>query len=258
MSRIYFHSEGDEAEVWGPERAYAGLMCADALVTALGVRHSFDSELNPSPIRKLLPEDSYLHRMHGPEFERSLETWLHVSSREMLKTRDGEGVTPFVAAVDTAIVMGSDSIRLLARLHGQCEIHCYVEGPNRAWLANIIEEGRKMAILRADMGWESVIALLRASAAGPVVTSYSVCEQFPNRHAAGWESQDDSDTDRWYDLPSAERWALAMEGLRSGRTFAGLALTPDNWVNYRIAPGCNGFELREYADELAGTKIGIT
>jgi hypothetical protein len=44
-------------------------------------------------------------------------------------------------------------VRFLARLHGQCEVHGWVAGKNRAWLADIIETGRETAILRDDMGW---------------------------------------------------------------------------------------------------------
>ncbi|GAA4304598.1 hypothetical protein GCM10023178_11830 [Actinomadura luteofluorescens] len=32
-------------------------------------------------------------------------------------------------------------MRFLARLHAQCELHGYVEGPNRAWLADVIDQG---------------------------------------------------------------------------------------------------------------------
>ena len=62
------------------------------------------------------------------------------------------------------------------------------------------------------MGWEGAIELLRSTDQGEVVTSYSVCDQFPNVYIADWE--DDNHGDDWYDLPHEERWSMAIVKLR--------------------------------------------
>jgi hypothetical protein len=146
----------------------------------------------------------------------------------------------------------------MARLHGQCELHAYVEGANRAWLADIIERGRETDVLRPQMKWEQVAEFLRSRDDCPVVTSYSVCDQFPNRHVAGWVApmskyedtgEEYEDTDAWYDLPEAERWQRAMDGLRAQGN--GLELKPDNWNTFHFRDGVNGFQLRRIAEALA-------
>ena len=93
---------------------------------------------------------------------------------------EGQRVDIFGAQLDTAITIGSDQLKFAARLHGQCEIHCYVECKNRKWLASIIEQGLEQHLYRKDKGWESVIKLLRNGCKSPVVMSYSVCDSFPS------------------------------------------------------------------------------
>jgi hypothetical protein len=249
VSRIYFHSLQEDAEVLGPERHMAGHICMDLLTVAIGADSDGWYSEEPHPLAKLVPDGHYLHGYRGAQFGSSFRTWFRVAGEgDRFKTPGGEGVSPFICALNTAWVMGSDPVKLMARLHGQCEIHAYVEGPNRAWLADIIERGREVGIMRAEMGWESVIELLRARDDGPVVTSYSVCDQFPNRHVAALpEAVDpaDPDGDRWYDLPAAARWASAVEGLRAGNAGRGLEMKPDNWADYSFGDGVNGFQLRE-------------
>lgn len=63
-------------------------------------------------------------------------------------------------AANTALVLGSDAVKMAARIHAQCEIHGYFEGKNRKWAADIVRKGRQAGIFRANMGWEEVIDLL--------------------------------------------------------------------------------------------------
>lgn len=123
----------------------------------------------------------------------------------------------FCAELNTAILLGNDTIRLMARMHGQCEIHGYIEGQNRAWYADLIDEGRASGLLRESMGWEDVASLCRESDDGPVVTDYSVTESFPSMMAAGWGGweYDEENPDAWYDLGADKMWELAVRGIRS-------------------------------------------
>jgi hypothetical protein len=133
---------------------------------------------------------------------------------------NGELLSNLSLVLNTVLVVGNDPLCLYARLHGQCEIHAYVEGPNRTWLANVIRDGLEYGVYRPEAGWESVVTLLRNREDEPVVTSYSICESFPNRDVADWvppgeaNEDDDAHEDAWYDLDADERWRLAMTALR--------------------------------------------
>lgn len=247
MSRIYFHSQHGEAEVRGWERAHAGMLCNNMLMVALGVSDMDDMPSHPSPIRKILPPDCYALKKTGAQFQNWLSTWIGGAGGEdhYFIVNGDRKVTVFAAALNTAHAAGSGPIKFLARLHGQCELHAYVEGANRAWLADIIERGRASGIMRKDSGWENVIELLRARDDEPVVTSYSVCEQFPNPGVANWQSNDD---EAWYKLLKDEQWRLALDGLRN--TKGKLEIKPDDWRAYTYRHGINGFQLRAYADSL--------
>lgn len=250
MSRIYFHSLHGEAEVRGWERARAGALCSDMLMVALGVSTSDDMPSRPSPIRRILPPNCYALEYSGYQFASWLHTWLVASNDTYFVVNSDRKITVFSAALNTAHVTGSDPVKLLARLHGQCELHAYVEGHNRAWLADIIEQGRAAGIMRADSGWESVIELLRTRDDEPVVTSYSVCEQFPNQGVANWQNDDEV----WYELPADEKWRLALAGLRN--TTGELEIKPDTWQTYTYRHGVNGFQLRDYAASPASDGNG--
>jgi hypothetical protein len=226
MSRIYFHSEHDDAEVRGSERAMAGGVCSRMLMVSLHLDSAMEGEV-PKYLA-MFPANHYIHGLRrDAQLKRSIETAVAV------------GQEFFTAALNTALVMGSDAVKLLARLHGQCEIHAYVRGENRAWLAGIIERGRVDKILRANMGWEAVVELLRSRDDGPVVTSYSVCEQFPNAEAAGFQ-YDEENPDAWYDLPGDEQWSRAIEGLLKE---PGLEMTPERWADFYFGDGQTGFDL---------------
>lgn len=243
MSRIYFHSEDGTAKLRGSERAHMGILCSELFLAAIG--RIWDSPDNPSWLRRYIPPGHYTLVM--PDFERAVDTWLRVSDGNLIV--NGNRMSIFTLALNTAHVMGNDAIKLSARLHGQCEIHCYVEGENRAWLASIINAGRKQNIFRANEGWEEVCELLLASNEKPVVASYSVTEQFPNAglvvERGLWklteEEEESGDWDRWYELPDKEKWRLGMEALRA--TSKWLELKPDNWQDYYFDLGVTGFDL---------------
>ena len=264
MSRIYFHSEHGEAELQGPERAAAARLCHDLVWVALGSAVE-DYPGAPSPLRPLLPSSSYVASSAPKHFASTLKTWLRTSDDAAFLI-ESQRVGAFPLALNTALVMGSDPVKLMARLHGQCEMYAYVEGPNRAWLASTIEQGRADGIMRANLGWESVVDLLRARTDCPVVTSYSVSEGFPNSSLAiemgthaptprsdleWWED------DEWENLLEQERWSRSIDALRLFEVKHGpLELKPDNWQTMRFKHRLNGFDICRIAgprrtDELA-------
>jgi hypothetical protein len=256
MSRIYFRSPEGEAELRGSERAYAGVLCNDLMYVALDLDNShYLPEWEQQMWSNVIPADHWAYK-NGKLDGGGVR--LYVSGRsESTLPMDGEQIDTFSMSLNTALVAGSDAVKLLARLHGQCEIHCWVDGPNRAWLAGIIERGRKTHVLRPNQGWENVVELLRSRDDSPVVTSYSVCEGFPrpDLDLDYWpEGDEDSDDERydkrekWWEFPAARQWEGCMKTLREhgGR----LELRPDDWEDYHFRHGVNAFEYRAYLEQF--------
>ena len=226
MSSISFHTQDetiDDATVSGCERAMFGARIYSLFDTMLGL-HTCDIDW----IRTLLPESSYCKDDFSDNFLERLRVWMRCGDGTLMV--EGEQRLVWSLAMNTAMRFGSDEFHLAARLHGQCELHAYVEGPNRAWFASKIEQGLASSFLRPDMGWESVSRLLRRSEDAPVVTSYSVCESFPN----GWD-----------DLPFAEQWRLAMDGLRSSNEKHWFEMEPLHWDNYHFGDGLHALDVRK-------------
>lgn len=246
MSRIYFHSQHGEAEIRGSERAWMGMMVKDLFHLSLGLLHAYDTPSERSPLRRVIAADHFV--FHSPSFLDSLKLHIGVAMNTPLFVIDGEPVDTFTAQLNTAMLIGGDAIRLCARLHGQCEIHAYVEGPNRGWLAGIIEQGRASEILREDQGWEALVDFLKVRDDEPVVTSYSVCDQFPDPDYSTWKPEDSTGAarDKWYDLSHEDQWRFGMERLRAEPL---MEMKPDNWGDYYWRHGVSGFDIRRAANE---------
>lgn len=153
----------------------------------------------------------------------------------------GHDIEAWQLGMNTAMAMGSDVVKLAAKIHAKCEVHGYIEGEDRSDIAEIMEEGLRIGIYRSDAGWEQVIELLRSNDTEPVVMSYSVCDQFPNQHITDWMppadqrpenvteerwAEADEDTRRdwqydcWYEmLDDGARWDIATEALRRKRPY---------------------------------------
>lgn len=200
--------------------------------------------------------------------------------------------------LNTALRLGDDVIKLVVKLAGWGESHAWFDGKDRAWAADLIGQGLKTGVLRggmwyvdgpcedglpkdhparkwSDMGWGDVVAHLRSRDDEPVVLSYSVGGDFPNRAVAGWtpppmpegwapewarsdagraewegdygdtekrEARYRSDAgDQWYDLPETRRWEMAMAGLKEHSPW--LRLGPDTLDYWTFGPGVTVFDL---------------
>lgn len=274
MSRVYFHSEHGDAELRGSERAHLALLADEHALTTL-------PPLTREQARRvagLIRPDHWLHTpMPTGAWESHLRHGLVGGILGPSFTWRGHTLEAATVVRNTAIRHGDDTVKLAARLHAQCEIHTWVDAANRAWLADIMQTGLDTGVYRRGLdyqaadgtvtrrsqGWEDVIALLRARDDGPVVTSSSFCDQFPNRDVAAWElppmpadwaphfanpehrrvwlrdHPDEAERREWYAeecddwevLPDAEKWRLGMEGLRADAD-SWLELTPDNWETF--------------------------
>ena len=259
MSRIYFHSETETVEVLGSERAWLGSLVDDiglATLNAHGIRRmsewltfdNFGRGIKPGVTNDQLQASVKLSLRHGGSMDRPDMAYR------------GQALTPLDITLNTAMRLGSTPVKLAARIHSQCEIHGWVDGPNRAWLAGIIAEGLKTGVFRSptpdyDPGWRGVIDFLTAKDDGPVVMSYSVCNSFPNAEAADymppwpdgvpkdWSALTEEQqaerrhlSDAWYDLSAEDQWRRGMDYLRS---VTGLReLEPEGFDDYSF--GLNG------------------
>ena len=270
MSRVYWHTREGGAELRGSERAWLGHVARGPADAAWDLNHVLraDSVERAAEILDMVPEveRGYMHgylvdaqraeetnRLYytnnpvgivRPDHEpaqrlmSSLATSLKVNGFPLVIA--GHRLHTKNVELNTALVAGSDPVRLAAKIDGWCESHAWVDEPDHEWMANIIEQGLAAGIYRSgfwfesplgngerewsSQGWEGILGLLRKRDTGPVVMSFSVSDSFPNPAIAGWQPPaDDPDGDAWYDLPDGERWDMAFAGLQERRPWARLA-----------------------------------
>jgi hypothetical protein len=268
MSRVYFHSPSDEGglrntlELRGSERAHASFVVNQIAIGLLNI----DGYEREKKLYDWLPPNHYLRSSQPGLFARSYATAFFVGGDESLIIKDGESVNVWELALNTAIAVGNDPIKLFARIHAQCEIHGFVEGRNRKWLAKIIEAGRKSGLYRRDQGWEAVMAGLRASDVEPLVMSYSVCNSFPNSEVSDWmpawpdgvqhtwtaltseqRKEREERSEAWYELPREEQWRRGLEALRNHHGM--LELKPEHWDEYRFGHNLTVWDLFDEAPQ---------
>jgi hypothetical protein len=242
MSRIYWHSPSGEAELHGSERAWLDHVARGPAVIAWDLGDSSMELERAAQIMAMVPEvpdteygANYLHTglrkaiaEHGANMA-SLKNskppyWGPTSYEERgghlqslrVRLRDLNLVVGQYklhssnVELNTALKLGSDPVKLAAKISGWCETHCYIEGPDREWAAGIIDEGLDVGIYRRGLwyvdrvhdsltegpraeqpdakfiseGWEDVLTHLRSRDDEPVVLSYSVCDGFPNPEEA--------------------------------------------------------------------------
>lgn len=242
MSRVYFHSPSGTAELLGRERAHGDVLTRDLAIAALGVdHHGFQETIEPA----LSPHARAQLSIVKPQYwAGSFKAWWCAGSSlngdAHYVTAGGHRFDPWELTLNTAVAAGSAAVELLARVHATCEIHGYVEGTHRAWLADLIDTGREDNVLRRGMGWEAVVELLRARADEPVVMSSSFAEGFPDRDLAmehgswirpalGDDDADDIDLECWGRLPAADQWERSLTALRRFNETGPVELHPDVW-----------------------------
>jgi hypothetical protein len=259
MSRVYFHSPSGEVELLGGEQAHLRGLVYDL---ALGVLKVNDHD-TAKRLRALLPAGKLGAEEAGsPRWTAYYETAFRVAGdddRTPLIQWRGRPLSTFSLALNTAAVLGNDAVKLAARIVGQGEIHAWVDGPNRAWVAGIMQAGLDSGVYRnglwfepalggerkwEGMGWGDVITFLRSRDDEPVVMSYSVAGSFPSPEAAGWDRNDEGDYDwgTWGDLNTAQHWHLGMEALRASGQ--GLEIKPDDWDDFRFTHTLSALDLR--------------
>jgi hypothetical protein len=227
MSRVYFHTlDETDAELHGSERAYMGNTITN-LCSAM-----FVPEWNKDKIIPLLG-DNYFTNSSERDFAKDFRIWLSVGSGDFKV-----GKTPvekFGVELNTAYKIGGDAVKLMCRIHGQCEMHCWIPGKDRIFIADIIDAGLKDFIFRDDQGWDDVTKLLRSGNKNPIVMSYSVCDQFPNMDIAEYYN-----ADRWYALRHETQWHKAFAKIKNN---AGLKICRETWSSFYFNYGDTAMSL---------------
>lgn len=198
------------------------------------------SKTNPS-----LANEPHFARLHTDNAYGNALTWELAGRTKFGIFWNGQIHDGRLVVYDTALAFASDPMKLLIRLSVACEVHTWADGPHRAWLAGIVEEGLRSKVLRRDPmgydGWEKLALFLRNSDARPIFTSYSVTDGFPSREAAGWQEEPDA----WHDVPQPKQWELCEQRMREQeKQFpfgTGLELRPDTqykryWSDFRFNP----------------------
>jgi len=254
VSRVYFRSQDGDSEVRGWERAWGNKLAYDLAMVGVGVSpgrmypHSV-----PSPLLEWLEP-----KVDGQE---GFVLGLSVNAEDyQFVLPDGSRHKASSVLLNTAMALASRPVQFLIRLHVQCELFMWVDGPDRSWLAEVIEEGRHLGVFRPKSGWEEVVSHLKADATEPVVTFDSGSDYFPCPLIAGWQPDtklDQPDFERWEALPASERWRLGMVGLRAAK--GGRQITPKNLgVRGFFGTGLNVFDLNDIMTKQdAGAWPGI-
>lgn len=240
MSRVTFASPSGEAVLRGSERAYAGVLIADMGRAPFSDRFRF--------------EERYGAVFPGvkPDF---FPTWWQVSMDKI--TIPTGKISPSTMSANTAIVAGSDPIRLLARMHFTCEVNGYVEGQHRAWLADVIDEGLASKILRQSMGWHGIASFLRDDDTEPVVMYDSSGSMFPDPWEMGVIRDEDDDGnplddglqyDAWEALGVDEQWTRAMAWLREFNITNKVDMHPDTFRRRRFGLAWSSYDLEAHID----------
>jgi hypothetical protein len=120
-------------------------------------------------------------------------------------------------------LIGDDVTKLVAHIHGQCEIHGWVHPDDGPWFAGLVEAAVERGLLGDDArnhygSWSEVAEMAR-TLTGPMASSYSVTESWPDvygiaEHTDLWTPADPDDPyESWEELAVAERHRIADEAL---------------------------------------------
>lgn len=225
MSHILFASPESEIRISGRERALMGIYLSNI---PLAIYPPWLPE--DEPWSRLVRPDSYLLAPSNARAwaERFRTAW-QIADHHFT-------VNPLDVSLNTASAIGSDELRVMAWIHGQCEVHGYIEGVHRPWLAARIDRALDVGLIRRDPfgydGWPALATWLRDDTQHPVVMSYSVCDQFP----AEPPGLSDEEYEAWEEMPNSAKWVGGLDRLRAGGGNVG-ALDPDTIADRRYGDG---------------------
>jgi hypothetical protein len=237
MSSISFETKNGTVKVSGSERAALSILLEQFTMAFLQPVSNHDLLVTAVPSSHYLaePYGSYL------SWSRDFQASFHCEDR--ILSIDGKTFNGFDMILNTALEAGSDSMKLAAAIHGQCEINAFVRGKNRAWMADIIERDNAN-IFRPGRGWEDVIKLLRESGEDTVFMSYSVTGSIignlfdhwfkdtieeRNLDATDWEVYSLLENE-WEAMGEVKHWELAEEWADDMQPY-GFEISPERFAS---------------------------
>lgn len=268
MSAVRFHfGEGEVLQVRGMERAAMDFHTQKIAVGAAGLVSGMGPAWDDrEAMQKFGP---YLSKDFWAEgAAEKIARGLTSSLRDMgIFSWRGERIGMWSLVLNTALAVGSDPIRLCAKIHATCEIHGFFEGKDRDWFAGLIEEGLEDGVFRKDfenlhggrwsMGWPELIEQLRKNDTEPVVMSFTVTDGFPDP-PEDWrpEVEDEERWNEWADLPYEEQFTLALAEIREDESRKPIG--PETLRAYRFGHELSLLDLmrQDYAE--IEKKLGIT
>ena len=207
----------DDYAIAGCERASMGVTITSLFTSYICVENHKDVLLSK------LPKDHYIHDIDDIR----MDTLTRALSGFGIDKYIGHKTRSFGMQLNTAYKLGSDPIKLFARLHGQCEIHCYFNLDDADFICNIIQQGLDIGLYRYDLGWEKLLTGIQSIKNNKnyrhVVCSFSVTESFPNDSVAGY------DEEKYYKLSYKKQWNIAISELVKEK---GLCISPNNWEDF--------------------------
>lgn len=245
MTRLYFETRDEAAELRGWEYHWLGGLADNVARGMLAMEAHYDGWddlINPAHyLGRYVDRKTKTTAQWCRQFETALrQDSFHVP----LLVRKGRRISGWGLMLNTAVAVGGDAVKLAARLYSQAELHAWIAEDDRRWVADIIEHALATGVYRESQvqdgnttpsGWRSVVSLLRdtAGAPGPVVTHYSIFEDFPGPHVI----DNDVTAARWEDYNRTEHWDMAVRSLTKGawsRRYTGLQIKPDDWDSFRF------------------------
>lgn len=91
---------------------------------------------------------------------------------------DGSEHDGWTIGLNTLAAVASESVKLLARIHAQCELHCWFSEDHREWFKDQLAAAIEADLLDAE--YRAPLIEWLGNARGPIVLSYSVCDEFPS------------------------------------------------------------------------------
>lgn len=221
MSSINFFSKDNQASLRGSERA------AMDIITS-GFQEIIFENKSKDEILQILGGTQdlcnlYFFHHEEEKFKESFRMAMRTGMCSGLQFKLGEEtINPFCLKLNTAFKMGSDPIKLMTRLHAQCEINTYVMPENFSWIIEIIENGLESGLYRQNQGWDDVLRIFKESKT-PIVTSFSGDDDFPDRKNL------EIDDETWHEMSYENRFDLALKELQEINM---LEITPQLWEKY--------------------------
>lgn len=257
MSYIEFRTWEDGVRVAGMERAMFAIYCRDQLEVSLR-GHFQELVSRRAKARYLFPGGHYVHGYECNAFERHALMALAAQPDLVVSYRD-EKVSVWHLQLNTMLLLGNPVMQFMGRVHGQCEVHAYIERADFDAFRGLLFDGLNRGLLRKGMGWEKLdYALSRCAQPtgdldnletdSPLVMSYSVSESFPPSPPALSEEL----AEAWHEQPRAVRWRDALKRIREPEL--GLRLDFDHLDRptgtFGFGAGRTGYDVARWLDEM--------